>query len=108
MSRTGGVITSAGLVMIVVFGAFVMSEFIFMKILGLALAIAVAIDVTVIRLALGPALLQLAGRWNWWPGSVVPVILLEDEKVNSELPDPISRARLTTQMLPSPLDTRKT
>lgn len=108
VSRTGGVITSAGLVMIVVFGAFVMSEFIFMKILGLALAIAVAIDVTVIRLALGPALLQLAGRWNWWPGSVVPVILLEDEKVNSELPDPISRARLTTQMLPSPLDTRKT
>jgi RND superfamily putative drug exporter len=84
VSRTGGVITSAGLVMIVVFGAFVMSEFIFMKILGLALATAVAIDVTVIRLALGPALLRLAGRWNWWPGSVVPVILLEDKKVKSE------------------------
>ena len=68
VSRTGGVITSAGLVMIVVFGAFVLGQFIFMKLLGFALAIAVALDVTVIRLALGPALLRLAGRWNWWPG----------------------------------------
>jgi uncharacterized membrane protein YdfJ with MMPL/SSD domain len=41
-----------------------------MKLLGFALAIAVALDVTVIRLALGPALLRLAGRWNWWPGGV--------------------------------------
>jgi hypothetical protein len=63
--------------MIVVFGAFTMGEFVLMKILGFALAVAVLIDVTVIRLALGPALLRLAGRWNWWPavdvsGSVEP------------------------------------
>lgn len=67
VTKTGGVITNAAIVMIVVFGAFTMGEFVFMKILGFALAVAVLLDVTVIRLALGPALLRLAGRWNWWP-----------------------------------------
>jgi len=33
-----------------------------------ALAVAVLLDATVIRMAIGPALLRLAGRWNWWPG----------------------------------------
>jgi putative drug exporter of the RND superfamily len=66
--RTGGVITSAALIMTVVFGAFVLGDFVLMKILGFALAAAVLIDVTVVRLALGPALLTIAGRWNWWPG----------------------------------------
>jgi RND superfamily putative drug exporter len=72
VTRTGGVITSAGLIMITVFGAFVMSEFVFMKILGFALTVAIALDVTLVRLALGPALLRLAGRWNWWPGDRIP------------------------------------
>ena len=66
--RTGGVITSAALVMALVFAAFVAGEFVLMKILGFALAVAVLVDVTVVRLALGPALLAVAGRWNWWPG----------------------------------------
>ncbi|HVE80462.1 MAG TPA: MMPL family transporter [Gemmatimonadaceae bacterium] len=66
--RTGGVITSAALIMTVVFGAFVLGDFVLMKILGFALAVAVLLDVTVVRLALGPALLAIAGRWNWWPG----------------------------------------
>ena len=66
--RTGGVITSAALIMTFVFGAFMLGDFILMKILGFALAVAVLIDVTVVRLAVGPALLVLAGRWNWWPG----------------------------------------
>jgi len=71
--RTGGVITGAALVMAVVFGAFMLGDFVLMKILGFALAAAVLIDVTVVRLALGPALLVLAGRWNWWPGTPVRV-----------------------------------
>ena len=67
--RTGGVITSAALIMTVVFGAFILGDFVLMKILGFALATAVLLDVTIVRLALGPALLALAGRWNWWPGT---------------------------------------
>jgi putative drug exporter of the RND superfamily len=40
-----------------------------MKMLGFALAVAVLLDATLIRLAIGPALLRLAGRYNWWPGA---------------------------------------
>ena len=68
LQRTGGVITSAAAIMIVVFAAFTLGGFLMIKILGFALAAAVLIDATVVRLAIGPALLQLAGRWNWWPG----------------------------------------
>ena len=69
LHHTGGVITSAAAIMIVVFAAFALSSFYFIKILGFALAVAVFVDATIVRLAIGPALLVLAGRWNWWPGS---------------------------------------
>jgi RND superfamily putative drug exporter len=68
LQRTGGVITSAAAIMIVVFGAFALGSFFFIKVLGFALAVAVFVDATIVRLAVGPALLTLAGRWNWWPG----------------------------------------
>jgi uncharacterized membrane protein YdfJ with MMPL/SSD domain len=38
------------------------------RMLGFALAVSVLLDATVIRVAIGPALLRLDGRWNWWPG----------------------------------------
>jgi RND superfamily putative drug exporter len=68
LARTGGIITSAAAIMIVVFAGFAFGDFVMIKILGFALAIAVLVDATLVRLAIGPALLQLAGRWNWWPG----------------------------------------
>jgi RND superfamily putative drug exporter len=68
LGQTGGVITSAAAVMIVVFAACALSDFLLIKILGLALAVAVFLDATLVRIAVGPALLRLAGRWNWWPG----------------------------------------
>ena len=68
LARTGGVITSAAAIMIVVFAAFTLGEFVLMQMLGFALATAVLLDATIVRIALGPALLRLAGRWNWWPG----------------------------------------
>ena len=71
VARTGGVVTSAAAVMLVVFAAFALGDFVLMKILGVALATAIVVDATVVRLALGPALLALAGRWNWWPGADV-------------------------------------
>jgi RND superfamily putative drug exporter len=39
-----------------------------MQMLGVALAAAVLLDATLVRVVLGPALLALAGHWNWWPG----------------------------------------
>jgi RND superfamily putative drug exporter len=68
VARTAGVITSAAMVMIIVFAGFALGDFLVIKILGFALAVAILFDATVVRLAIGPALLQLGGRWNWWPG----------------------------------------
>jgi len=68
LARTGGVITSAAAIMIAVFAAFTLGDFVLVKMLGFALAVAVLLDATVIRVAIGPALLRLAGRRNWWPG----------------------------------------
>jgi RND superfamily putative drug exporter len=73
LARTGGVITSAAAVMVAVFGAFAFSRLLLVQMLGVALAVAVAVDATIIRMALAPALLRLAGRWNWWPGGRRPV-----------------------------------
>jgi putative drug exporter of the RND superfamily len=72
VGRSGRVITSAASIMVVVFGAFALGDFVLVKILGVALATAVVLDATLVRLAVGPALLALAGRWNWWPGSLAP------------------------------------
>ena len=68
VAQTGGLITSAAAIMIAVFGAFAFGKFMPIQMLGFSLAAAILIDATLIRGALGPALLHLAGRWNWWPG----------------------------------------
>lgn len=68
LARTGGVITSAAAIMVAVFAAFTLGELLLVKVMGFALAAAVLLDATVVRMAIGPALLRLAGKWNWWPG----------------------------------------
>jgi RND superfamily putative drug exporter len=68
MGATGRIITNAALIMLVVFMAFTLGDVLISKVLGFALAVAVLLDATVVRMVVGPALLQLAGRWNWWPG----------------------------------------
>jgi len=70
LGTTAHVITSAAGIMLVVFAAFTLGDFLITKVLGFALAVAVLLDATVVRMLIGPALLQLADRWNWWPGSV--------------------------------------
>jgi len=67
LARTAGLITSAAAIMIAVFTAFTVGGFLVVKMLGFTLAVAVFIDATVVRMVVGPALLQLAGDWNWWP-----------------------------------------
>lgn len=68
LARTGGVITSAAFIMIAVFAAFAMGGFLPVQMLGFTLTVAVLLDATIVRMVVGPALLRLAGRWNWWPG----------------------------------------
>jgi RND superfamily putative drug exporter len=40
------------------------------KMIGFTLAVAVFIDATLVRIVIGPALLRIAGDWNWWPGGL--------------------------------------
>jgi RND superfamily putative drug exporter len=70
MARTAGLITSAAAIMIVVFAAFTFGSFLVVKMIGFTLAIAVLIDATLVRIVIGPALLRIAGDWNWWPGGL--------------------------------------
>ena len=66
-------ITSAALIMISVFGAFVLSDDPNGKLFGLGLAVAVLIDATLVRMVLVPATMSLLGRANWWlPGLARP------------------------------------
>jgi putative drug exporter of the RND superfamily len=69
LASTARVITSAALIMISVFGAFVFAPDIEIKMFGLGLATAVLIDATVVRMVLVPATMSLLGGANWWlPG----------------------------------------
>jgi putative drug exporter of the RND superfamily len=66
LARTGGVITAAAAIMIVVFGAFVFSPDRMLQVFGLGLAAAVLIDALVIRCLVVPAVLTVLGRRAWW------------------------------------------
>jgi uncharacterized membrane protein YdfJ with MMPL/SSD domain len=66
LERTGRIVTAAALLFSIAIGAFVTSEVVFIKQLGLGTAIAVLIDATIIRALLVPSLMEMLGRWNWW------------------------------------------
>ena len=69
LQRTGGIITSAALLLVVVIGAFSTSGIVFIKMIGVGMIIAILVDATVVRALLVPATMRLLGRWNWWaPG----------------------------------------
>jgi RND superfamily putative drug exporter len=69
LSSTARVITSAALIMISVFGAFVLGDDPNGKLFGVGLSVAVFLDATLVRMVLVPATMSLLGRANWWlPG----------------------------------------
>jgi RND superfamily putative drug exporter len=72
LSVTASVITSAAAIMIIVFGTFAFSRVLVAKMMGFGLAVAVLLDATLIRMVLVPAVMHIAGRWNWWPGVRLP------------------------------------
>ena len=83
LERTAKVITGAAAIMVVVFGAFVLSSILLMKELGFALAAAVLIDATIVRVILVPATMRLLGERAWWlPGwldRLLPRVVVERE-----------------------------
>jgi putative drug exporter of the RND superfamily len=66
LARTARVITAAAAIMVAVFGAFVLSGDVAIKLIGVGLASAILIDATIVRMVLVPAVMQLLGERNWW------------------------------------------
>lgn len=75
LERTGRVITSAALVLVLVSGSFAFGDIIIIKALGLGIAIAIFLDSTIVRALLVPALMRVLGDLNWWaPGFLKKVL----------------------------------
>ncbi len=66
LQRTGGIITSAALLLVIVVGAFSASGITFIKLLGVGMIVALVIDASIVRVLLVPATMRLLGRANWW------------------------------------------
>src|SRR5580658_4743487 len=66
LQRTGGVITSAALLLVIVVGAFSASGITFIKLLGVGMIVALVVDASIVRVMLVPATMRLLGRANWW------------------------------------------
>jgi RND superfamily putative drug exporter len=67
LAATGGIITNAAWIMLLVFGAFVAASVVLTKMLGFGLAVAIVLDALIIRVMLVPSFMAIVGRWNWWP-----------------------------------------
>jgi len=85
LERSGRIVTSAALIVIVVAGSFAFADIVLIKALGVGIALAVALDATVVRALLVPATMRLLGRWNWWlPGRLGRALpALEDEEARA-------------------------
>ncbi len=69
LQRTGGVITSAALLLVIVIGAFSASGITFIKLMGVGMIVALIVDASIVRVLLVPATMRLLGSANWWaPG----------------------------------------
>ncbi|MBB2912340.1 RND superfamily putative drug exporter [Streptosporangium becharense] len=92
LGSTGRVITSAALIMVAVFVAFIAYPDPMVKIFGVGLAVAIAVDATIIRGFLVPAAMVLLGRFNWWCPAwldrILPNLSIEgnDEEAEAEEP----------------------
>ena len=78
LTKTGRLVTAAGLVMFAAFMGFVAGSVVGLQQLGFGLAAAVLIDVTVVRALLVPSAMKLFGTWNWWlPAGIARVAGVE-------------------------------
>ena len=83
LAATGPVITAAAIIMVLVFGSFVLGDERALKLFGLGLAVAILLDALIVRTILVPAVMHILGRANWWlPGwldRILPRISIEGE-----------------------------
>jgi RND superfamily putative drug exporter len=101
LQRTGRIITSAALLLIIVIGGFATGGIVFIKMIGVGMIVAIAVDATVVRALLVPATMRLLGRANWWaPGPLGRLYrryglreedgVVEDGAVKQRRPEPVT------------------
>ncbi len=95
LQRTGGVITSLALLLIIVIGAFSASGITFIKLMGVGMIVALLVDASVVRILLVPATMRLLGRANWWAprplrGLYARYGIKEDGGIEGPVPVPAS------------------
>jgi RND superfamily putative drug exporter len=92
VAATARVITAAALIMVCVFGAFVLGDDRQLKLFGLGMAVAVFLDATIVRMVLVPATMELLGARNWWMPAwldrLLPQINVEGEHHTKPAPIP--------------------
>ena len=87
LTKTGRLVTSAGLIMFAAFIGFVAGSIIGLQQFGFALAAAILIDVTIVRALLVPSAMKLFGRWNWYlPNSVARIVRVEPSPLREPSP----------------------
>jgi RND superfamily putative drug exporter len=100
LESTARVITAAALIMVFVFGSFVVSDVRALKLIGLGLAVAVAIDASIVRVVLVPATMELLGKANWWLprwlDKILPTINVEGTTIPDDELEPPVREPVTT------------
>ena len=92
LASTARVITAAAAIMIVVFGSFALEDDRLVKMLGTGLAVAVLLDVTLVRMVLVPATMELLGEKNWWMPAwldrILPRLSVERPSRSHDAPPP--------------------
>jgi RND superfamily putative drug exporter len=90
LASTARVITAAALIMVFVFGSFVVSDIRALKLIGLGLAVAVGVDASIVRIVLVPATMELLGDANWWMprwlGRLLPRVNVEGQPEPVDVP----------------------
>jgi putative drug exporter of the RND superfamily len=90
------VISSAAVIMVVVFGTFALTGIPQIKEIGVGLSVAIALDATLVRLVLVPSTMELMGKWNWWlPKSLDRILPHADFESDQATEQPEERSPAT-------------
>jgi RND superfamily putative drug exporter len=89
LTKTGRLVTAAGLIMFAAFTGLIAGSLIGLQQFGFGLAAAILIDVTIVRALLVPSAMQLFGRWNWWlPAWLARIVRVEPSSLRDSAAPP--------------------
>ena len=90
LQRSGKIITSAAVLLVVVIGAFATSGIVFIKMIGVGMIVAIVVDAAIVRTLLVPATMRLLGSWNWWaPRPLARFWARHGIRESYDLPEPV-------------------